>query len=145
MKLIFDRLKENDLDEVAMLYDAERPIFTNRMKMRKTFEAIKDNPDYQLIVAKHNDVIVGFAKVIIHHDIFEENNPFLTIWSVRVKDTYRRQGIGTQLFQYIEKLAEDKNCEFICFIAEKENVGANMFYQKLGYECENGYVKALKN
>ena len=51
---------------------------TNRTKMKQTFSQIKDNPDYQMIVAKYNNVIVGFAKAIIHHDIFEENNPFIT-------------------------------------------------------------------
>lgn len=145
VNLTFEQLREEYLEEVAQLYDAERPMNTNRIKMKQTFLKIKDNQDYQMIVVKHDDTIVGFANAIIHHDIFEENNPFLTIWSVRVKDIYRRQGIGTQLFQYIEKLAKDKNCEFICLVAEKENVGANMFYQKLGYECENGYVRVLKN
>lgn len=53
--------------------------------MKQTFHQIKDNPDYQMIVAKYNNVIVGFAKAIIHHGIFEENNPFITIWSVRVR------------------------------------------------------------
>ncbi len=65
--LIFDRLKEEDLEEVAKLYDAERPMKTNRIKMQQTFNRIKDNPDYQMIVVKYNDIIVGFAKVIIHH------------------------------------------------------------------------------
>lgn len=143
--LTFEQLREEYLEEVAQLYDAERPMNTNRIKMKQTFHKIKGNQDYQMIVVKRNDEVVGFAEVIIHHDIFEENNPFITIWSVRVKNIYRRQGIGTQLFQYIEKLARDKNCEFICFIAEKENIEANTFYQKLGYTCENGYVKVLKS
>ncbi len=144
IELIFDKLQEEDLEEVAQLYDAERPMKTNRIKMRQTFNEIKDNPDYQLIVAKHNGIIVGFAKAIIHHDIFEENNPFVTIWSVRVREEYRRQKIGTKLFQYIENMAQGMNCEFICLLSEKDNVAANEFYKKLNYECNNGYVKLLK-
>ena len=143
--LTFDRLKEEELEEVAKLYDAERPIITNRAKMKQTFAKIKDNPDYQMITVKNNGSIVGFAKVTIHHDIFEENNPFLTIWSVRVRKEYRRQKVGTRLFEYIEKMAKDMNCELICLIANKDNSGANQFYKKLGYECENGYVKLIKN
>ena len=61
---------------MAKLYDAERTITTNRVKMKQTFAKIKDNLDYQMITVKSNGIIVGFAKVIIHHDIFEENNPF---------------------------------------------------------------------
>lgn len=142
--IIFDKLSENDLKEVAQLYDAERPMNTNRTKMKQTFNQIKDNPDYQMIVAKYNNEIVGFAKAIIHHDIFEENNPFVTIWSVRVKKEYRRLKIGTKLFEYIENMAKGMNCEFICLLADTDNIGANEFYRKLNYEYANGYVKVLK-
>ncbi len=144
LELIFDKLKEEDLEEVAQLYDSERPINTNRTKMKQTFSQIKDNPDYQMVVAKYNNVIVGFAKAIIHHDIFEENNPFITIWSVRVRKEYRRLKIGTRLFEYIEKMAKSMNCEFICLLADSDNVGANEFYKSLHYECANGYVKNFK-
>ena len=144
MELIFDRLKKEDLEEVAELYDAERPVNTNRTKMIETFDKIKDNPDYQMIVVKCDHIIVGFAKVVIHHDIFEENNPFITIWSVRVKKEYRRNKIGTKLFNYIEKLAKDLDCEFICLVSDKDNYAANEFYKSLGYECDNGYIKVLK-
>lgn len=144
MELVFDELKEEDLEEVAKLYDAERPRNTNRIKMKQTFNKIKDNPDYKMVVVKYNDAIVGFAQVMIHQDIFEENNPFITIWSVRVKKEYRRLKIGTRLFEHIERIAKGINCEFICLLADKDNNVANEFYKKLNYECNNGYVKNLK-
>lgn len=143
MNIIFEKLKENDLETIAKLYDLERPMTTNREKMYQTFNKIKNNPDYYIIVAKQNENIVGFANIFIHQDIFEKNNPFMTIWSVRIKKEYRRQGIGRQLFQYIEEIAHNINCEFICLITEKNNIGANTFYEKLGYKCENGYIKML--
>lgn len=144
MNLKFEKLTEEDLEAVAILYDAERPVTTNRTKMKKTFSQIKNNPDYQMIVVKEFQEVVGFANIMIHHDIFEENNPYMTIWSLRVKKEYRRLGIATNLFQYIETIAKEKNCEFLCLIADKTNEGANKFYKSLGYECENGYLKILK-
>ncbi len=143
MNIIFGKLKKEDLEEIAKLYDSERPMTTNRIKMYKTFAKIKNDNDYKMIVAKLSNEIVGFATVIIHQDIFEENNPFMTIWNVRVKKGYRKQGIGKQLFQYIEKIANTAHCEFICLVAEKNNVSANVFYEKLGYKCENGYIKMM--
>lgn len=142
--LTFSKLMEDDLEEVAKLYDEERPNVTNRVKMKKTFEKIKENPEYQMILVKNNDSIIGFAKAIIHYDIFEENNPFITIWSVRVKKEYRRLKVGTKLFEYIEKIAKHIHCEFICLIADKDDTVANQFYKNLGYECESGYVKFLR-
>lgn len=143
LKLNFNKLQEEDLEEVAALYDAERPVMTNLVKMKETFAKIKDNQDYQMIVVKHDDTIVGFVKAVIHHDIFEENKPFMTIWSVRVKREYRRLKVGTKMFEYIEKLAANLHCEFICLLAEKDNIEANEFYKKLDYKCENGYIKIL--
>lgn len=145
LELTFSYLVEKDLEGVAKLYDEERSVVTNLNKMKQTFKKIKKNPDYKMIVVKHNDIIVGFAKVIIHHDIFEENNPFATVWSVRVRRKYRRLKIGSRLFEHIESIAKEMNCEFICLFADKNNVSANGFYKKLGYECDNGYVKILKN
>ncbi len=143
MNIIFEKLKKEDLEEIAKLYDSERPMTTNRIKMYKTFDKIKNDNNYKMIVAKLSNEIVGFATVIINQDIFEENNPFMTIWNVRVKKEYRKQGIGKQLFQYIEKIANTAHCEFICLVAEKNNVSANVFYEKLGYKCENGYIKMM--
>lgn len=43
LELTFDKLKEEELEEVAKLYDAERPITTNRVKMKQTFAKNKNN------------------------------------------------------------------------------------------------------
>lgn len=142
--LVFGRLSFDDLDAVKELYDAERPCTTNKEKMMKTFSEVKDNPDYQMITVKIDGVLVGFAKVIVNHDIFEDNNPFLTVWSVRVKKEYRRMGIATKMFKYIEDFANELNCEFICLFADKDNLPANEFYKSLGYESDQGYAKFLK-
>lgn len=41
-------------------------------------------------------------------------------------------------------MARKMNCQFICLLADKDNIGANEFYKKLNYICDNGYVKILK-
>ena len=61
MNLIFDKLNEKDLEDVALLYDAERPVITNREKMKKTFNLLKYNKDYFMITAKIDEEIVETA------------------------------------------------------------------------------------
>ena len=143
--IIFEKLKEEDLEEIALLYDAERTVITNRTRMKEIFNSIKNNKDYKMIVAKKDGIIVAFAYAIIHQDIFENCNPFMTVWSIRVKKEYRRKKIGTQLFKYIENIALLEKCEFISLFAEKDNAAANAFYKKMDYECDNGYIKILNN
>ncbi len=144
MNIVFEKLKEEELEAVALLYDAERNVVTNREKMRKTFNKLKDNADYYMITVKLDGKVIGFVKAILNHDIFEENNDFMTVWSLRVKKEFRRKGVATQIFKYIEDIARNTSCEFICLIAEKENISGNNLYNKLGYKCENGYVKIIE-
>ncbi len=141
--LKFEDLKKEDLTIVADLYDSESKFSTDLDKMQEVYEKIKNDDFYKMIVAKLDEEIVGFAYVNIHQDIFESCNPFMSIWSVRVKKSYRKRGIGTLLFNYIEDLAKEINCNFICLIAEEDNRVANSFYDNLGYSKENGYVKFL--
>lgn len=144
MEMIFESLKLKDIEKVADLYDAERSNNkTNRQKMIQICKEIKNNPDYFMIVAKVEKEIVGFAKVILNHDIFEEGKPFLTVWSIRVDKKYRRQNIGAKMFKYIEQLAKERDCAFIALISEKKNTSANKFYERQGYKKENGFVKYI--
>lgn len=59
------------------------------------------------------------------------------------KKEFRNNHIGTSMFKYIEQIAKNLNCQFICLITSKDNIIANKFYNKLGYQCENSYVKFL--
>lgn len=142
--LAFDILKENELVEVIKLYDAERPIKTNIEKSKLVFKEVINDSSNVMITAKIKGEIIGFVQLQIHKDIFEECNPYITVWSVRIKKEYRRKKFGTKLFEHIEKIANEYNCEFICLLADKENNVANHFYTKLGFKTENGYVKVLK-
>ena len=43
----------------------------------------------------------------------------------------------------IYKFAKQNNCDFISLIAERDNIVAQSFYEKLGYIKEVGYVKLI--
>ena len=140
----YERLTQKDLEQVIDLYDKERPVRTEKIKAKEAFENIMENPEYILLVAKIETEVIAFAKMEIHQDIFENCKPYMTVWSVRVKEKYRRKKVGTNLFKQVEKMAEEKGCEFFCLLAEKENKAANHFYKSLGYELVNGYLKSIE-
>ena len=54
---------------------------------------------------------------------------------------YRRQKIGTKMFEYIYDFAKKNNCDFISLIAETENEAAQSFYDNLGYMREGRNIK----
>ena len=130
-----------DLKQLPDLYKMSFGKENNIEKMYENFEKLKDNPDYINYSAVTNeDELIGFVRVVIHHDIFEECKDYATIWSVRSK--YKRQGIATKLFRFVEEELKKKDIDFIALFAV-DTVEANAFYQSLGYEKENGYFKKL--
>lgn len=143
MKVIIEKLKKEDLKDAIDIYDKNHNLTTNYDKLFAMYDDIYNNPAYHNIVAKVNDEIVGLATVIINYDIVERLKPFLTVWNFGVKEKYRKNKIGTQMFEYIYQFAKQNNCDFISLIAETDNTIAQSFYEKLGYIKEVGYVKLV--
>ncbi len=143
MEVIIEKLKKDDLKEAISIYDNNHKLVTDYNKLFSMYDSIYNNPAYHNIVAKVNNEIVGLATVIINYDIVEQLKPFITVWNFGVKEKYRRNKIGTQMFEYIYKFAEQNNCDFISLIAETNNTTAQSFYEKIGYNKEIGYVKLI--
>lgn len=143
MEVIIEKLKKEDLKEAINIYDKNHNVETNYNKLLATYDEIYNNPAYHNIIAKVNNEIVGLATIIVNYDIVEQLRPFLTVWNFGVKEEYRRQKIGTKMFEYIYQFAKQNNCDFISLIAEKDNTIAQSFYEKLGYTKEVGYVKLI--
>lgn len=60
-----------------------------------------------------------------------------------VDENRRNQGIGTQLFERLEALAESKDCSYIqLYTMDYQAVG---FYKKLGFECIGVISKWVEN
>lgn len=143
MTLVIEKLKKEDAKEAVSIYDMNHNIKTNYEKLINTFDKINNNPDYHNIVAKLDGKIVGFATIVMNHDIVEELKPFLTVWNFGVHKDYRRKKIGTKMFNYIYDFAKKLDCDFIALMAEKDNIIAQSFYEHLGYIKEVGYVKLI--
>ncbi len=132
---------EEDLEQVAQLYQSAFGEETNLPKMYEKFEKLKDNKHYlnYSAVTPENE-LVGFMRVVIHEDMFGECKDLATIWSVRAK--YKRQKIATKMFAFVEQELRQKNVEFMALIAVNTDE-ANGFYQSLEYEKSNAYFKKL--
>lgn len=143
MEVIIEKLKKEDLKEAISIYDNNHKLVTDYNKLFSMYDSIYNNPAYHNIVAKVNNEIVGLATIIINYDIVEQLKPFITVWNFGVKEKYRRNKIGTQMFEYIYKFAKQNNCDFISLIAETNNTTAQSFYEKIGYNKEVGYVKLI--
>ena len=141
MNITIEKLEEKDLKDAINLYDTNRRIRTNYDKLLSIYSDIYNNPAYHNIVAKVDGKVVGLATIIINYDIVDKLKPFLTIWNFGVKEEYRRNKVGTKMFEYIYQFAKNNNCDLISLIAENDNKVAQAFYESLGYKKEIGYVR----
>lgn len=141
--IIIEKLKKEDLKEAISIYDDNYNLKTNYEKLLNQYDVIYNNPAYTNIVSKIDGKIVGLATIIINYDIVEELKPFLTVWNFGIKEEYRRQKVGTKMFEYIYEFAKKNDCEFISLIVETNNIVAQSFYESLEYIKEVGYVKLI--
>jgi ribosomal protein S18 acetylase RimI-like enzyme len=51
-----------------------------------------------------------------------------------VDQSYRAQGVGSQLMQELERRLQSKGCDKVSLFIEPDNAGVGTFYQQLGYE-----------
>jgi ribosomal protein S18 acetylase RimI-like enzyme len=91
--------------------------------------------------AYKNDTLVG--GMILAYDtkeihMLEGRGDITCLWDIRVHPDYRRQGIGTQLFNSAVNETRGKNCKFMKIETQNINVNACKFYKKQG--CKLGSI-----
>lgn len=88
-------------------------------------ELKSENSKY--IVAKENNVIIGFAGIWI--------SPVdVQITNIVTKKSERKRGIGTQLLDKLIKMAEKSGRDSISLEVNENNIGAGILYENAGFE-----------
>lgn len=80
-----------------------------------------------------NKKLCGFIWAYVHW-FREEQRIYVS--EIRVKEVYRRQGIGTELLKAVEKKAQDMGLEAVYLHAEANNPDAVRLYERIGYKPE---------
>lgn len=60
-------------------------------------------------------------------------NQYAHIWDIRVKESYRKLGIGKELIHVARKWAKDQNLSGVSLETQNTNVAACLFYQRCGF------------
>ena len=140
------KLIEDDLVSLAVLYKQFWGEESSLDKMRATFQRLKRNPNYILLVADQQNNLVGSVMGIICEELYGDCKPFMVVEDVIVDRDQRRLGIASSLMRELEKCAVKQNCSYIIFVTESERTEAHRFYESLGYRSDayKGFKKRLK-
>lgn len=93
------------------------------MSYEDRLDALYYNPETE------NVEKAGIAYYSYQKDRTKEKNKFMYVGYIRSYD--QRQGIGSLMMQYLERLAKENDCKFIDLIAA---AGTEGFYKKFGFK-----------
>ena len=139
------KLKEDDLVSLAGLYKQFWGESSSLEKMRATFQRLEKNPNYILLVADKQNILVGSVMGIICEELYGNCRPFMVVEDVIVDRYQRRLGIASALMKELEGYAVKHDCNYIIFVTESERREAHRFYESLGYQSDSykGFKKRL--
>lgn len=142
-------IKELDESYYNELYALEQEIFSYHQKMRPDlFKEIPFSKDiyYHLISHDHYFIYGYFVEEQLVGVIYvNRRENIYYVDDIVVKDNYRNQGIGSELFRYIEKQALANNIVRIELDVWSFNEKAIQFYQKNGFTPKTiRYEKIVK-
>ena len=139
--ITFSKANENDLEAIIALL-ADDPLGVSREdyvspipdSYRYAFNIIHADPNAQLIVAKHNDTIIGIAQINFIQYLTYQGGIRAQIEGVRIHKDYRSKGIGKLLFEYLISLAKERGCHLVQLTTDKSRPAALEFYESLGFK-----------
>lgn len=104
-------------------------------EMKKTFREAFDSEYITIFIAKVNNEVVGFANVWTVYSIWSGGKG-LTVDDLYVLPSYRKNGIGKKIMNYIVEYAKDHDYKRVQLHAEMDNEKAHNLYRGLGFNEE---------
>lgn len=130
-------IKKLDESYYEELYLLEEEIFLYHQKMRpSTFKEIPFSREiYSSLIHHKNYFIFGYFidQRVVGVIYVNKRDSVYYIDDICVSKKYRRENIGSQLLDYVEKLALDNHIKAIELDVWSFNEKATKFYQKNGY------------
>ena len=140
--------KVNELrKEVNDVYVEGRPdIFKSGFcaELRDYIYEIWKDPNKDILVAEKDGEICGIA---ILNCIYKPETPFMfsrdfmDVDEFCVAKKYRRQGVATEMIEFIKKYAKDKGFQQLELNMWEFNEGALKFYEAAGFETYRRYME----
>lgn len=131
MDLKVEYLKSGDIEQYKNLIDE---CFGESSDIETYKSQYKENSNYQIVVAKDDEKIVGsitFYKIDLFTFSFQ---PALEIFNVAVLEEYRGKKIAKQLFSYIIRYAKDNGYKSIFLTCLDTAYSAHQLYENVGFK-----------
>lgn len=88
--------------------------------------------DYHLFGGYVDGELVGVAGVLVRHHLHHVRHAWL--YDLVVDEPERGHGFGTELVQFVEEWAGDRDCEYVALASPVSKGDVHEFYEDLDYE-----------
>ncbi len=139
----------NNIRQQVLQHHAEGrgDIFSNQFtdELKCCINKFIHNHNADILVCVRDNVVCGMAMiefVIKPKTPYAKERKYLHIEEFGVDKQYRRQGVGTELFNYIKALSKEKGYNRIELDMWEFNTGALKFYEAQGFNTYRRYMEA---
>ena len=113
-------------------------------ELRNYIYAIHKDPEQFITVAVKDETICGFA--VLHHinrpeNPFMKERDFLDIDEFCVDEAFRRQGVASEMIDFIREFAKEKGFHRIELNMWEFNQDALAFYEAAGFQTFRRYME----
>lgn len=125
-------IQKIDNDSKYMLWSAGERKISPEMQL-KMIESFLSKPNSTIFVADENNNLVGYLLV---NGGQTKKNAHAAYVVIGIDKAHRGKGIGTQLFDHLDKWAIEKELHRLELTVVTSNKGAVSLYKKQGFEIE---------
>lgn len=131
-----------DSPAINQLINGELGYHQDIDQTKEMLRKVLENKQEAVFVYQNSSQILGFIHVAMYHSLLIGSA--LNVMGVAVNSQYRRQGIGSHLFQAVENYAQAYKIELLRLNTGVERANAYAFYRSLGFEEDKKQLKLEK-
>jgi GNAT superfamily N-acetyltransferase len=105
------------------------------------FQAIEEDPNQELVVARSGGSVVGMLQITFIPSLTYVGSWRAQIEGVRVRRELRGAGVGARLLAWARERAEGRGCRLLQLTTDKARPEALLFYERLGYRASHEGMK----
>lgn len=150
MNLIIQEISESNLQDLCgfpskLIVDSIlMPIFQNGQmtyqihKLSSSYEKMyleEDESNESYLIDSDKTAFLAYVDGNLAGQVLLKKywNQYAHIWDIRVKESYRKLGIGKELIKVTRKWAKEQELSGISLETQNTNVAACLFYQRCGF------------
>lgn len=129
-----EKLKYKDLEDYKALIDE---CFGGSQELEYYEKCYNENKNYEIIVAKLGDIIIGSA-TMVKIDLFTFSfQPVIELFNVVVSSNNRQNKVGTLLIDYVKKYAMKNGYNQVILTCLEDVEYIHKFYERVGFTKAN--------